>query len=148
MFGYAYAFQAACGLLVLLGFVVALSRLDDCDVDFGPVPVFHSYAAERVRHVNDAPRRERTRSVWTTSTGRLDVSSPSAGRRTPSAFRARKNVVSVRVTVCLLSSARALLSPCPGTFAPVRESAFRSVPEEPRKESVLPRRPERPRRPI
>jgi hypothetical protein len=46
MFGYAYAFQAACGLLVLLGFVVALSRLDDCDVDFGPVPAFHSYAAE------------------------------------------------------------------------------------------------------
>ena len=54
----AYAFQAACGLLVVLGFVVALSRLDNCDFDCGPVPAFHSYAAERVRHVNDAPRRE------------------------------------------------------------------------------------------
>src|ERR1039458_8501011 len=54
----AYAFQAACGLLVVVGFVVALSRLEDCDFDFGPVPAFHSYAAERVRHVNDAPRRE------------------------------------------------------------------------------------------
>src|ERR1017187_341981 len=52
----AYAFQAACGLLVVLGFVVALSRLDD--FDFGPVPAFHSYAAARVRHVNDAPRLE------------------------------------------------------------------------------------------
>src|ERR1017187_5556065 len=40
------------------------------------------------------PGAKLTRSVWTTSTVRADVSSPNAGRRAPSAFRARKSVVS------------------------------------------------------
>src|ERR1017187_6320407 len=50
-----------------------------------------------------SPGAKRTRSVWTTSTGRLDVSSPNTGRRIPNAFRAKKtsSVFESRFASCL-----------------------------------------------